>query len=198
MININAVKSYCCEDISLIENYELAIKDETQTWQCHHKLEIVDGESFSIKELKERCLYYHRPADELIFLTEKEHKILHGINMRKETRKLISDKSKIWHESPEGQEKCLFKKGMKSWNYGKPSPQKGTKKSPETIQRMKEAKKKWWDNHIIDEDEHLRRSEGGKKAAAKSRSILKEYGKEYSKLYKGRHWKIIDGKRVWL
>lgn len=33
-------KKYCCEDISLIENYEKAVNDKTQTWCCHHKLEI--------------------------------------------------------------------------------------------------------------------------------------------------------------
>lgn len=30
----------CCEDPSLIENYELAINDDTQIWDCHHRLEI--------------------------------------------------------------------------------------------------------------------------------------------------------------
>ena len=40
MINVNQAKAYCCEDISLIENYEQALNDKTQTWDCHHKLEI--------------------------------------------------------------------------------------------------------------------------------------------------------------
>ena len=32
----------CCEDISLIENYESAISDKTEMWDCHHRLETHD------------------------------------------------------------------------------------------------------------------------------------------------------------
>ena len=78
MINHEYVKRYCKDDISLIENYDIAISDTTQTWVCHHRLEIQNGISISIKELKEKGLYFHRPANELIFMTEHEHKILHG------------------------------------------------------------------------------------------------------------------------
>ena len=48
------VKKFCSEDPSLIENYDLAIADETQTWECHHRLEIQeDGTRLSISDLKE-------------------------------------------------------------------------------------------------------------------------------------------------
>ena len=30
-------KKYCCEDPSLIENYDKAIADTTQTWEIHHR-----------------------------------------------------------------------------------------------------------------------------------------------------------------
>ena len=33
-------KQYCCEDITLIENYDKAIADETQVWDCHHRDEV--------------------------------------------------------------------------------------------------------------------------------------------------------------
>lgn len=80
MIGTN-VFNYCCEDISLIENYEKAVNDKTQTWVCHHRLEIKDGHNnYSRKELKEMGLYFDRPAKELIFLTDKQHKILHNSN----------------------------------------------------------------------------------------------------------------------
>ena len=39
MISENQVKKYCREDISLIENYDKAINDKTQTWDCHHRKE---------------------------------------------------------------------------------------------------------------------------------------------------------------
>jgi len=75
MINLRCVKSYCCEDISLIENYDKAINDTTQKWDCHHRLEI--DMNLSYKELKESGLYLNRPASELIFLTHSEHQRIH-------------------------------------------------------------------------------------------------------------------------
>lgn len=41
MISENYVKRYCCEDISKIENYDKAIADTTQVWECHHKMELI-------------------------------------------------------------------------------------------------------------------------------------------------------------
>lgn len=88
MICKGSVKSFCCEDISLIENYDKAI-NSNEMWDCHHKLEIELNKS--VKELKDLNLYLNRPANELIFLTRKEHVILHmtseRINKLKETLK---------------------------------------------------------------------------------------------------------------
>ena len=47
MISENQVKKYCREDISLIENYDKAINDKTQTWDCHHRKE----SQYSVDEL---------------------------------------------------------------------------------------------------------------------------------------------------
>lgn len=80
MINEKYARKFCCEDISLIENYELAVNDKTQTWHCHHRLGCVDGVYKSIDELKKLGLYYSRPASELIFLTRSEHRKIHGNN----------------------------------------------------------------------------------------------------------------------
>lgn len=83
-VNFNGVRKFCCEDISLIENYDKAITDKTKTWDCHHRLEshTSDGELRFIfitsDELKALDLYYQRPASELIFLTCKEHRLLHN------------------------------------------------------------------------------------------------------------------------
>ena len=72
--------AYCCEDLSLIENYDKAISDVTQTWRCHHRLEIQDEGKviYTPKQLENLGLYYNRPASELIFLTLSEHNTLHG------------------------------------------------------------------------------------------------------------------------
>lgn len=77
MIGKNWIKKYCCEDISLIENYDEAINDKTQIWHCHHKAEVLPCGRFSINDLKKFNLYYNRPANELIFLTKAQHNHIH-------------------------------------------------------------------------------------------------------------------------
>lgn len=93
MINEYCVKAYCSEDISLIENYDLAIADTTQTWEIHHRGEVLPCGRFSRDDLKKFGLYYKRPAAELIFLTPAEHNRLHfkGIPLSEATKKAISD-----------------------------------------------------------------------------------------------------------
>ena len=89
MINEEYAKKYCCEDISNIENYELAINDHTQTWECHHIL----GEQYDRKYLKDNNLYKNRPACELKFLTPVEHLRLHkkGVHRSEATKKAIAE-----------------------------------------------------------------------------------------------------------
>ena len=96
MINEYCVKAYCSEDISLIENYDLAIADNMQTWDCHHRGEILPCGRFSPNDLKKFGLYYKRPAAELIFLTKAEHTHLHkrGITLSEATKKAMSDTRK--------------------------------------------------------------------------------------------------------
>ena len=93
MIKIKNVNSYCCEDLSLIENYELAINDTTQTWDCHHRGEVLPCGRFSRDDLKKFGLYFNRPAAELIFLTHSEHRRLHtkGVPKSEATKKAIGD-----------------------------------------------------------------------------------------------------------
>ena len=76
MINEFNVRLFCCEDISLIENYDKAIADKTQVWHCHHRngIEL----KMSEQQLKDANMYYKRPACELLFLTEEQHKQLHS------------------------------------------------------------------------------------------------------------------------
>ena len=76
------VYAYCCEDPSLIENYQLAKADNFKGWHCHHKMELVVTGAVvnaSAKDLQDWNLYYNRPADELIFLKASEHRHLHMV-----------------------------------------------------------------------------------------------------------------------
>lgn len=75
MIDERRVSEYCYEDPSLIENYEKAMNDKTQTWVCHHRVETIMN--CSRKELIAQGCYKNRPAHDLIFLTRSEHNILH-------------------------------------------------------------------------------------------------------------------------
>lgn len=115
MIDENRLKRYCCEDISLIENYEKAVNDKTQTWNCHHRLEIQNGKHIKTSELIEQNLYYNRPASELILLTKKDHNILHhtgnknrsGQKASLETRQKMSEAQKEKHSQKRSLQACI-------------------------------------------------------------------------------------------
>lgn len=66
--------SFCyCTRPELIENYDKAIADKTQIWECHHRLEQV----FSKEQLIAGGNYYNVEPECLIFLTKEEHRTLH-------------------------------------------------------------------------------------------------------------------------
>lgn len=84
MISIRKSREFCKDDISKIENYDLAAADTTQTWCLHHRDEIrvlPSGMKVyrSKQELIENGRYFNCPANELIFLTRSEHQRLHMI-----------------------------------------------------------------------------------------------------------------------
>lgn len=77
------VNKFCKEDPSMIENYDKAMADTTQTWHCHHRDEIRTLPSGMIvirskQELIDNGRYDNCPANELIFLTNAEHARLHS------------------------------------------------------------------------------------------------------------------------
>lgn len=123
---------YYCDDIEDVENYEAAKKVNFKGWHCHHRLEThtSDGKRrlvhISKKELIALDMYLRRPAEELIFLSTKEHTSLHhrGKHLSEETKRLLS----------------------------------------ETL---------------------------------KGHSLSDDARKEISIANKGKHWKLVDGKRVW-
>ena len=121
MINFRYAKSYCNEDISLIENYDTAIADSTQMWDCHHRKEITT----SRKDLIKKNEYYNRPASELIFLTQKDHISLHskgnknmlGKHHNDETKKKMSIANKNMSEETK-HKMSIAKKGLLWFNNG--------------------------------------------------------------------------------
>lgn len=79
MIKEGNAKKYCCEDISLIENYQEAIADQKRMWDIHHRRECDENGKtlFTKKQLVEMNLYFKRPAAELIFVTRSMHWKMH-------------------------------------------------------------------------------------------------------------------------
>ena len=62
-----------CKDYENIENYDKAKADNFKGWNCHHR----KGVDIPKEELIALGMYWHRPADELIFLKISEHSRLH-------------------------------------------------------------------------------------------------------------------------
>lgn len=76
MICLETVKKYC-KEYYLIENYQEAMADESQTWYCHHRHEI--DWVLPREELIAIGRYYDVHYSELIFLTPAEHNRLHHV-----------------------------------------------------------------------------------------------------------------------
>lgn len=167
MINIVSAKKYCCEDISKIENYEQAVNDKTQTWQCHHKGEILPCGRFSRATLEKFDLLYKRPANELIFLTEFKHKSIHqnklGYKCSIDTKEKISNALKGRHQSDK------TKKKRSDSLKGANAPWFGKHLSEETRRKMSEAHK-------------------GQTPWIKGKSLSQECRDKISKIISGMHW----------
>ena len=167
MINEIQATKYCKDDISLIENYDKAVADNSQTWDCHHRRETI----YSVKDLQDIGEYYNRPACELIFLTPVDHRRLHklGKHHSAEARKKMSESKKgekcyIFgkHLSEETRKKISeANKGEKCYIFGKhlseetrkkiSEAHKGKQVSEETRQKLSEAIKckHWYNNGVI-------------------------------------------------
>lgn len=151
MLSEKVVKSYC-KDFTKIENYQKAIEDVTQTWDCHHRLEThnSDGErrlvDLTLAELIALDMYYDRPSEEFIFLSRVDHRRLHSVGkgLSEETKAKIS------------------------------VAKKGKKLSEEHRAKLSAA--------------HKERKLG---------SFSEEHRVRMSASHKGKHWKLVDGKRVW-
>ena len=162
-------EKYCTEPEN-IENYDKAKKNNFKGWDCHHRLEThnSDGErrlvGITKKELIALGIYYNRPAEELIFLTSREHSRLHrkGKCLSEETRnKMREAKQNISEET------------RKKMSEAKQNI------SEETRNKMREAKK---GKHRSEETrKKIREAHKGKK-------FSEETKKKLSEARKGRHW----------
>ena len=189
MISENNVKLYCSEDASNIENYDLAIADQTRIWDCHHRLEIQpDGTEVSSEELRSRGMYYNRPSSELIFLTKSEHTILHmsvesarnkigtqfrGKPLSEEHRRKLSESHKGQQSAMKGKTHSLeTRKIISDRGKGRTPPNKGVPMSDEQKTKLSKSLK----NYFSNEDNRRKHSEQhkGKKHSEDTKRKMSE------------------------
>ena len=147
-----------CKDYQNIENYQKAKAGNFKGWCIHHRLEThnSDGERRPVditkKELKALGLYYHRPAEELIFLTSSEHTHLHkkGKKFSEETKNKMGA-AKKGNKNALGCKRSEETRRKMSESKKENKNALGCKRSEETKKKMREAKKgtRWFNNGKI-------------------------------------------------
>ena len=108
---------FCKEDLSLIENYDKAIKDTEKIWECHHRDEVkILPSGITVirtrNELIENGRYFNCPANELIFLLPSEHKSLHLSCPRPTCKGKTSPKKGVKISEEHKNKISVAKKGM--------------------------------------------------------------------------------------
>ena len=143
MINLTTVKRFC-KDYTKIENYEEAVKDTTQTWQCHHIL----GEILSSEQLKDHDFYYDVPPCMLKFVTKAEHNRLHNKGKKRapfteEHRRKLSEahKGKVFTEEHRRKMSVAHQNISDETRRKMSESQKGRTFSEESRRKLSEAHK---------------------------------------------------------
>ena len=132
-----------CKEPEKIENYYKAKADNFKGWHCHHRLETHTSDGIRrvvdipYKELIALRMYYNRPAEELIFLTTREHNAFKKGKQGYWKGKTGPNKGKKMSE-----EFCRKNsEGHKGKYAGENHPMYGKKHSEESKKKMREAHK---------------------------------------------------------
>ena len=143
-------KQYC-KDYENIENYQKAKKDNFKGWECHHRLEThtSDGKrrevDITAAKLKALGMYYNRPAEELIFLTTREH------NAFKKGKKLSDECKKKIGAALKENKNALGCKRSEETRKKNAEAHKGKHHTEETKKKLREVRKgkHWYNNGKI-------------------------------------------------
>ena len=153
-----------CYEVENIENYEQAMADPLEIWDCHHRYEIYNGRTISRSTLKNRGLLYNRPASELIFLRHEDHISLHN----------KGEKHPMYGKHHSNEIKDKISESLKGKYKGEKHPMYGKHPSKETCKKMSEnhANIKGKNNPMY-----------GKHHNEESRRIIGEYKKGTHRVY---------------
>ena len=169
-----------CKNYQDIENYEKAKKDSFKGWHCHHRLEThtSDGErrlvDIGYKDLIASGMYYHRPPEELIFLTVKEHNAFKKGKKGKPKSEEAKNKMRESHKGKKLSEEHKKKIGAAN---------KGKKRSAEARRKLREANK---GKKLSDETRRkLSEANEGKKLSAETKKKMAESAKGKNTWTKG-------------
>lgn len=90
-------KRFCKDDITKVENYELAKADDFKGWCIHHRLEFdVNGNEVQHpSDLIRLDMYFHRPYFELIFMKISDHIRMHHVNKKHGLGHKVSEQHKM-------------------------------------------------------------------------------------------------------
>lgn len=130
MISLVNVKRFC-KEYWLIENYQEAVNDTEQVWDCHHRHEI--DWALSKEDLISIGRYYDVHYSELIFIPHGDHTRLHM-------------KGNTWNNGKHHAEETRAKqsdamKGENNPMYGKEGAFKGKHHTEEAKTKISDAKK---------------------------------------------------------
>lgn len=172
MIQVGSACSFCKDDISLIENYDKAVADKDNVWVCHHRdgVRILPSGMRVVRTreyLIENNRYYHCPANELIFLTKEDHAIVHNTG-REVTDNTRNKLSNSAHKQWLNQDKVLIGKRIS-----------------EALKGKKHSK------------ERARKSALARTGLKRTEEYKKEQSIRLKGINKGRHWKVVNGRRMW-
>ena len=146
---------YYCRFPELIENFYDAFTDNFKGWVCHHRFELEDSDGnprairLTSQELKALGMYYHRPPEELIFMTNSDHRKLHN------SEKLRVSNFRKTINSPDYVNAGRWVKGQTAWNKGTSMKDDSKQKIVDSLRsntnsrqnRAKLLSKKWHENN---------------------------------------------------
>lgn len=120
-----------------------------------------------------------------------------------ESRKKVSETLKgrpAWNKGKHHSEETKKKIGLKS--KGRPGPNRGKHMSEEQKKKISDANKgnknPFYGKHHSDETKRkISEACKGEIGAWKGKCFSEEHKRNLSEAHKGKHWKLVDGKRVW-